>query len=197
MKKVVMIIGVVLAAIIVVATILFFSLIGSFKKEEPKIVTLEEPIKMAGVSIRTTQKSIFKDAVTLGKEYKSIKDKGIIQNKRTPWQFVAISKDFIGDESWEYLMGDVVTNFENIPLSLKTFEIPPKSYAVFTIRPKSRFAWGISIGRMKKYIYTEWIKNSDYELDNNVVGDFELHDERSEQKNPEIDLYVAVKKRNE
>ena len=46
---------------------------------------------------------------------------------------------------------------------------------------------------MKKYIYTEWIKDSGYELDNEVIGDFEFHDERSEQRNPEIELFVAVK----
>jgi predicted transcriptional regulator YdeE len=61
----------------------------------------------------------------------------------------------------------------------------------------NRFAWGISTGRIKKYIYTEWIKDSEYELDNKVIGDFELHDKRSEQQNPEIDLYVAVKKKKQ
>lgn len=190
-----MIIAIILATIIVVASILYFLFIGNFKKEVPKIVSLKEPIKMIGVSIRTTQKSIFKDAVTLGNEYKKIKDKGIIQNKKTPWQFVAISKDFKGDESWEYLMGDVVTSSETVPSELKSFDIPPITYAVFTIKPKSRFAWGISIGRMKKYIYTDWIVNSGYELDNKIIGDFELHDKKSEQKNPEIELYVAIKEK--
>lgn len=109
---------------------------------------------------------------------------------------MAISKDLIGDESWEYLMGDVVTDLDSIPNGLKSFEIQPNTlFAVFTIKPKSRFAWGISIGRMKKYIYTEWIKNSEYELNNEVIGDFKLHDQRSTQKNPEIDLYVAIKKK--
>lgn len=195
MKKTFMIIAIVVATIFIVALILYFLLIGSFKKDEPKIVKLKDPINMIGVSIRTTQKTIFKDAVTLGNEYKKVKEQGIVINKKTPWQFVAISKDFIGDESWEYLMGDVVTNLDSIPTDLKSFEIPPITYAVFTIKPKSRFAWGISIGRMKKYIYTEWIKNSGYELDNKVIGDFELHDERSEQPNPEIDLYVAIKEK--
>lgn len=92
-------------------------------------------------------------------------------------------------------MGDVVTNFDNIPDGLKSFEIQPDTYAVFTIKPKSRFAWGISKGRMKKYIYTEWIKNSRYELDNEVIGDFELHDEKSQQQNPKIDLYIAIKEK--
>ncbi len=195
MRETFMIIAIVVATIFIFALILYFLLIGSFKKEEPGIVKLKDPIKMIGVSIRTTQKTIFKDAVTLGTEYKKIKEQGIILNKKTPWQFVAISKDFIGEESWEYLMGDVVTNLDSVPMGLKSFEIPPITYAVFTIKPKSRFAWGISIGRMKKYIYTEWINNSGYELDNKVIGDFELHDERSEQPNPEIDLYVAIKEK--
>jgi predicted transcriptional regulator YdeE len=195
MKKIFMITLAIVATIFVVALILYYLLIGSFKKVEPKIITLQDPIKMIGVSIRTTQKTIFKDAVSLGKEYKKIKEQEIILNKKTPWQFVAISKDFEGEESWEYLMGDVVTNLDSIPMGLKSFEIPPMTYAVFTIKPKSRFAWGISIGRMKKYIYTEWINNSGYELDNKVIGDFELHDEKSEQPNPEIDLYVAIKEK--
>jgi AraC family transcriptional regulator len=195
MRKITMITAIVIAIIFIVALILYFLLIGYFKNDEHRIVALKDPIKMIGVSIRTTQKTIFKDAVTLGNEYKKVKEQGIILNKKTPWQFVAISKDFIGDESWEYLMGDVVTNLDSIPTNLKSFEIPQITYAVFTIKPKSRFAWGISIGRMKKYICTEWIKNSGYELDNKVIGDFELHDKRSEQQNPEIDLYVAIKEK--
>jgi predicted transcriptional regulator YdeE len=189
-----MIIKIVLATIIIVAIVsilLYFLLVGSFKKEEPRIVILSEPLKMVGVSIRTTQKTIFKDAVTLGNEYKKVT--GIIRNKKIPWQFVAISKDFIGDESWEYLMGDVVTNLDSIPTELQSFDIPPITYAVFTIKPKSKIAWGISIGRIKKYIYTEWIISSEYKLDNNLIGDFEFHDERSEQKKPEIEIFVAIK----
>ncbi len=192
-----MIIVTVIGIIFIVVLILYFLLIGSFKKDEPGIVSLKDPIKMIGVSIRTTQKTIFKDAVTLGNEYRKVKEQGIILNKKTPWQFVAISKDFIGDESWEYLMGDVVTDLDSIPAALTSFEIPPITYAVFTIKPKSRFAWAVSTGRIKKYIYTEWIKDSEYELDNKVIGDFELHDKRSEQQNPEIDLYVAVKKKKQ
>jgi len=47
----------------------------------------------------------------------------------------------------------------------------------------------------KKYIYSEWINNSGFELDNKVIGDFELHDESSEQPDPEIDLYVVVQEK--
>jgi predicted transcriptional regulator YdeE len=173
----------------------YFKLIGSFHQPIPRITTLERPLKVVGVSMRTTQKSISKDVIVLGKKYKKVKDSGVIKNQEIPWKFVAISKDFEGSDSWEHLMGDVVTSFNDQSEKLVSFEIPSKKYAIFTIKPKSKFAWGISIGRMKRYIYTDWIKNSDYELDSDILGDFELHDERSEMENPEIDLYISIKKK--
>jgi predicted transcriptional regulator YdeE len=48
------------------------------------------------------------------------------------------------------------------------------------------------MGRMKKYIYTEWLPNSGYEP-SDQVGDFEFHDDRSLGKKPEIQLFVALK----
>lgn len=195
LKRTIMIIAIVLASLLMVVGFLFYFLIGPVEKVEPQIVTLKEPIKMIGVSTRTSMKTIFKDATKLGQAYKSIKDQGLVKNKVEPWAFVAISKDFKGLDSWEYLMGDVVTNLDTIPSGLKSFEIPAITYAVFPIRPKSAIAWGITIGRMKKYIYTEWITKSNYELDNLIIGDFEYHDARSESKNPEIDLYVAIKEK--
>lgn len=183
----------VLAAIL----FLFDSVVGVIEKREPQIVSLSEPIKMIGVSTRTGMKTIFKDAARLGQEYKRIKDANVIRNKKEPWGFVAISKDFQGQESWEYLMGDVVTTFDLVPEGLQCFEIPPLTYAVFSIRPKSKFSWGIAIGLTKKYIFTEWLPNSKYEADNSILGDFEYHDERSLAKNPEIDLYIAIKEKQQ
>ena len=184
---------IVLCSIILVAGLLFYFLIGPLEKSEPKLVTLKEPIKMIGVSTRTGMKTIFKDAANLGQKYKQIKDQGLIPNKKVPWGFVAISKNFQGTESWDYLMGDVVNTLEHVPAGLECFEIPASTYAVFPIRPKSKFSWGITIGRTKKYIYTEWLPHSKYEADPCIVGDFEYHDERSLAKKPEIDLYVAIK----
>jgi predicted transcriptional regulator YdeE len=186
---------IVLCSIILVAGLLFYFLVGPFEKSEPKIVTLKEPIRMIGVSTRTGMKTIFKDAAKLGNKYKEIKDQGLIQNKKVPWGFVAISKNFQGTESWDYLMGDVVDTLDHAPAGLECFEIPASNYAVFPIRPKSKFSWGITIAQTKKYIYTEWLPNSKYEADPRILGDFEYHDERSLAKKPEIDLYVAIKQK--
>ena len=184
-------------AVLAAAILLFEALVGGIEKVEPGIVTLGEPIKMIGVSTRTGMKTIFKDAARLGQEYKQIKDANLIRNKKEPWGFVAVSKDFQGEESWEYLMGDVVDCLDFVPEGCKSFEIPAMTYAVFPIRPKSKFAWGLTIGLTKKYIYTEWLPNSKYEPDHSILGDFEYHDQRSLAKHPEIDLYVAVKEKTQ
>lgn len=186
---------IVICSIILAAGLLFFFLIGPFEKSEPEIVTLNEPIKMIGVSTRTGMKTIFKDASKLGQKYKQLKEQGLIENKKVPWGFVAISKNFQGTESWDYLMGDVVSTLDHVPAGLECFEIPASTYAVFPIRPKKKFSWGITIGLTKKYIYTEWLPHSKYEADPRILGDFEYHDERSLAKKPEIDLYVAIKEK--
>jgi predicted transcriptional regulator YdeE len=51
------------------------------------------------------------------------------------------------------------------------------------------------MGRTKRYIYTEWLPGSGYEP-SEIIGDFELHDHRSLGKKPEVNLYVAVKEKN-
>jgi AraC family transcriptional regulator len=188
-----MIAGIVIASLLVILGVLAYVLIGPFERPEQRFVTLQEPIKMIGISTRTTMKSVYNDVPKLGKEYLALKERNVIPNKKDPWAFVAVSKDFREDGSWEYLMGDVVTTLDSIPPGLLSFEIPVNTYAVFPIRPKSRYAWGIEIGRTKKYIFNEWLPNSGYEADPSVLGDFEYHDERSTSKQPEIDLYVSVR----
>jgi predicted transcriptional regulator YdeE len=165
------------------------------KREEPEIVTLTEPIKMIGVSLRTNQKNVYRDSQVLGQHYNKIKTARLIQNKKDPWGFVAISKNFEEDGSWEYLMGDVVIDLNFVPEGLKGFEIPAKTYAKFSLQPRSVLVWGIAMGLMKKYIYTEWLPNSKFEVDSTIVGDFEYHDERSVSKKPAIDLYISIKEK--
>jgi predicted transcriptional regulator YdeE len=167
----------------------------NFRKEEPQLVTLTEPLRMMGVSTRTSVKTIVRDAGNLGQRYRKVKQAGLIQNKREPWAFVAISKGFCEDGGWDYLMGDIVTDFDNVPSGLTCFEIPAKKYAKFGLHPSAVVFWGISLGMLKRYIYTEWLPNSGYIADNSILGDFEYHDQRSLSKKPEIDLYVSIREK--
>lgn len=162
----------------------------------PSIVNLPAPIKMIGISIQTGMKTIYSDAVTLGKRYEIIKNQKVIPNQSTPWGFVAISKDFTPDGKWVYLMGAVVTTLDQIPDGLIGYEIPSRTYACFKVRPRFSFLWGITLGLTKKFIFTEWLPSSDYEANPDPIGDFEYHDARSLSSHPEIDLMVAVRNRS-
>ncbi len=162
---------------------------------EPRMIVLDEPILMLGVQVETGMKSVFRDVSRLGKRWQTFKKAGIIPNKKEPWAFVAISKDHDQQSGrWNYLMGDVVTCLDAVPPGLVSYAIPVGTYAVFTLRPANRFAWGLTIGRAKRYIYADWLPRSGYKP-GSVVSDFELHDERSTLKRgASIDLYVTVMK---
>jgi predicted transcriptional regulator YdeE len=163
---------------------------------KPQIIDLKEPIKIIGLKVDTDVTRIYHDAQQLVEQFERYKKANEIPNKRQPWAFAAVSKDFDEEKkTFSYLIGDVVTSLEEIPQGLIPFEIPAIKYAVFPIRPKSEFAWGEAIASIKKYAYTEWLPNSKYELAK-IIDDVEYHDERSLRKeNPESDLYVAVKEK--
>jgi predicted transcriptional regulator YdeE len=160
---------------------------------EPRIVRLKEPILMLGMQTDTGMRSVYRDIPRLGKRWGAFKKTAVIPNRKDPWAFVAVSKDH--DQrtgTWRYLMGDVVTSIETVPPELVSFAIPAGTYAVFTLRPRNRFAWGMTIGMAKRHIYTEWLPASGFKP-GSLVSDFELHDERSTpRRGASIDLYVAV-----
>jgi predicted transcriptional regulator YdeE len=146
---------------------------------KPRIFDLEEPIKIIGLKVDTDVTRIYHDAQQLVEQFEKYKKANEIPNKRQPWAFAAVSKDFDEEKkTFSYLIGDVVTSLEEIPQGLIPFEIPAIKYAVFPIRPKSEFAWGEAIANTKKYAYTEWLPNSKYELAK-IIDDVEYHDERS------------------
>ena len=48
---------------------------------EPRIVELEKPITIIGMSVDTTLKSIYRDVPRLGKQFKELKDSAPIPNE--------------------------------------------------------------------------------------------------------------------
>jgi predicted transcriptional regulator YdeE len=162
----------------------------------PKIVVLSQPIKVAAMSVDTDTRRIYRDASRLGKRYRRFKQEHQIPHLKEPWAFAAVSRDY--DErsgAFAYSLGDVVTDFEGLAPELIPLEIPPAKYAIFAVRPKNRFGWGIAIGNTKRYAYGTWLPDSEYEQ-GGIIDDFEYHDERSTRaKAPEIDLYICIKDR--
>lgn len=169
--------------------------IGKNNSLEPEIVTLSEPIKAIGLSVKTDMKNVFKDVSKILKKYMSYKDKCGIPDQKEPWEYVSLSKNFNENQTWDYFTGHVVTSFDSVPEAFVPFEIPVGTYAVFPVRPRNRFMLGLSIARTKRYIYNNWILKSKYEF---AGYEFEHNDEKMFKENPHfIDLYVAVKEKNQ
>ena len=176
---------------------LYYLFIGNPDKCEPEIVKLNEPIKLIGIEVQTDDKSIYKDAGRITKRFNEINSRNPVPDLKQPWARLYVSKDYNAEaRTFKYIVGDVVTQIDSIPEGLNYYEVPASVYAVFTIKPKSRLVWGITMGRMKRYIFTEWLPVSGYEA-SGIIDDFELHDERSLGKSPQIDLYVALKETGE
>jgi len=176
---------------------LYYLFIGNPDKYEPEIVKLNEPIKLIGIEVQTDDKSIYKDAGRITKRFNEINSRNPVPDLKQPWARLYVSKDYNAEaRTFKYIVGDVVTQIDSIPEGLNYYEVPASVYAVFTIKPKSRLVWGITMGRMKRYIFTEWLPVSGYEA-SGIIDDFELHDERSLGKSPQIDLYVALKETGE
>jgi len=186
---------IIIVLVLVTAFVLYYILIGNIDKSEPEMVTFDKPIQFIGLMIHTSDKAIYKDVGKVAAEFNSLKEKNPIPHKKEPWATVAVSKDYDPKKgTFNYIYGDVVTVIDSIPEGLQSYEIPALTYAVFPIRPKSKIAWGITMGRMKKYIFTKWMPNSGY-FPSDSIGDFELHDDRSLGKNPQISLYVGLKEK--
>jgi len=163
---------------------------------QPRIVDLEQPIIIIGISVDTTLRRIYRDVAALGRRFEDMKESHPIPNKTHPWAFAAVSSGFDrASGAMAYMMGDVVKSTDEVPEGMVAFEIPAMRYAVFPVRPRARFAWGMAIASAKGYAYTMWMPGSGYEPAG-IIDDFELHDERStRRRDPEIDLYVAIKPR--
>jgi predicted transcriptional regulator YdeE/ubiquinone/menaquinone biosynthesis C-methylase UbiE len=161
---------------------------------KPKIISLKKPIPVIGISTKTTSKRAPNDIAQLSRRYMRENIADTISNKKAPGVFVALIKDYHpAKKTFTYTMGDAVTTLDQIPKGLIGFEVPALSYVVFTVRPNSPRDWPRAIMDMKKYIYECWFPNSHYEKAK-IINEFELYDERSKShKNPEIDIYVAIK----
>ena len=164
--------------------------------KQPKIVELDKPLRILGMSMDTDVKNIRRDVPALGKRFQQYKQGTEIPNRKRPWAFAAVSKDYDPQmRTFTYIIGDVVTGFEGAPAGLIAFEIPALKYARFPIRPKNRFGWALAIASVKQHAYNVWLPNSDYQAAG-TIDDFEYHDEKStRKKNPQIDLYIAVRDR--
>jgi predicted transcriptional regulator YdeE len=164
---------------------------------EPRIVTLEQPIWIAGLSMKTSLKRTTGELRRLSTRLEALIRKNPIPDLKEPPALTLVSKGFYkGLDKGTSIIGHVINSFHQIPGVYYVFEIPAITYALFTIRPPNRFSSGMALSRMRRYSYNDWLPSSEYEQAG-IIDDFEYHDERSSrEKNPEIDFYLAIRKKS-
>lgn len=81
-----------------------------------------------------------------------------------------------------------VVNFEVIPNGMETLEIPKGLYAVFNYKGDQS-----NVAAFFRTIYTEWLPNSDYQLDDHPQ--FEILGEKYKNNDPnsEEEIWIPVK----
>ncbi|HYH04660.1 MAG TPA: effector binding domain-containing protein [Bacillota bacterium] len=161
---------------------------------QPGIIERNEAVTAVGLMVRTTEKTVFKDLPKVYSQYMDINKSNRIPNMKQPWEYVSLSTNFEGNQTWDYYTGHVVTSSGSIAGELVEFQIPQGIYAVFPIRCKFKLFFGLKVGQMKRYIYTQWLPSSEYEF---AGFEYEYNNETMAQVRPyNIDLYVGIKKKN-
>ncbi|MDR2888296.1 MAG: GyrI-like domain-containing protein [Lachnospiraceae bacterium] len=103
--------------------------------------------------------------------------------------FFVMSSDYdVKTKSFRLFIGGLMDD-----PGLEAFTIPQGIYGKVTIKPKMGFMWGLSIGEAKRAFYTEWLPKSDYV---SLNMEYEYHTETSKGKNPQIDIFFAIKRRD-
>jgi AraC family transcriptional regulator len=112
-------------------------------------------------------------------------------NTDTVYGFQDYSKDFdIVNLSFNYIAAVEVSSLDNIPEGMTGKLIPASKYAVFT-----QFGPKRELSKVIRYIYTMWFSESDYELNDDVCGDFEYYDKQWDcnEHSCKVDIYIPIK----
>lgn len=177
------------------ALLLYYIFVAPKKIPKPKIVTIHDPFYVIGVVTKTSKKTFFEDDLILWKEYKRVKEKALVENKKEEHSFVAVRKQSQSDETWEYMIGDIVADHSYIPVGLKELVIPPATYAAFPIHITDEHSWAPAVAKVEKYVYEKWFpNNTEYELDTDAVArEIEYHDKRNAETTHTMKFYIAIR----
>lgn len=160
-----------------------------------KIVKTDHTAKIVALSTKTTDESFIEDDLMLWNDFKKIKDKNVIPDKKEVHSFVSIRMmPANGEKIWEYLIGRIVHDFANVPLGFKTLEIPHQTYAAVHLNVKNEESWGPTIQKLEKYMYEIWLPESNYQINTeSKVKSIVYHDKRAKDTTRTIIYYLAIK----
>jgi len=169
---------------------------------EPKIVTVAEEMTCVGLMAQTSDATLSRDLGALYKRYQALDRAGELPPRETPWRYVSMSANFsnLGPKaSWDYYTGHVVDGGPTASAvfssdsGLVRFVVPAGLYAVFPLRCRGKFLFGLKMGLLKRDVYARWLPASEYEFDG---LDFEFNDEAMWKVSPyDIDLYVRIRRK--
>lgn len=191
----------IIAAIIPSAMFLFLILYYTVWKGggyAPKIVKTKDNARFVALSTQTNDQCFIEDDLLLWKEFKRLKEKDLIADKKEDHSFVSIRMNpALGENNWEYMIGRIVSNFTNVPTGFKTVEIPPQCYVTVHLNVKNEESWGPSVLRLEKYVCEKWLPNTKYEINpDSKVRAIVYHDKRGPKTTRTIIYYLAVKEKN-
>ncbi len=116
------------------------------------------------------------------------------KNAHTMYGFEDYSEEFCSEPlSFYYMAGVEVGKDTPLPEGMDRKVVPKAKYAVFTVNGNNANG---EIGQAFQYIYSVWLPNSEYCIDENALFDFEYYDERWDCQfgAAQMDIYVPVRK---
>lgn len=190
-------IGVLLAAaipsVIFITVILYFTV---FNKDggPPKVVKTEHSLKVVGISTITTDASFREDDALLWTEFKRLREKNSMPKPLTYVLIKMMPKE--GETSWEYFVGVIEKNFDNVAPGFKTLEVAHQTYTVIKHTFKKEVAWLEKTIKIENNFYNKWLPSSEYEINtNSIIKSIEYHNLKVEANARTITFYAAVRKK--
>lgn len=145
------------------------------------IIDIEEKA-IYGLWKQANDKTISNDINTLSEDYY----RAISISKGGVLPYIVLSKNYDEvSQNFELFIGSILKNDK-----LESVILPAGKYAKISVKPKFGFIWGASIGEAKRYFYTRWLLNSQYQ---SLNMEYELHTLKSKSKHPTIDIIFAIK----
>ena len=155
---------------------------------EPEIIA-KDSFPVIGIELKTTTQD-GRNFAEIPQFWQQVMKKGQIAripDRKDPQSLLGICTDFESGGGFSYIIGAEVTTTENTPDDMVSRMIPAARYAVFTARGQLPD----SIQDVTRYIYNEWLPNSEFQRAN--LADFELYDERmDDDENAAVDIYVPI-----
>ena len=159
---------------------------------EPKIIITKE-IKLVGMRTKTSINN--SKTVGLWKQFMPRKEE--ISNIRNKWYYSVQRydadlkmKNFTPDTVFETAAAVEVKSFKDIPQNMESFVIQEGTYAVFMHKGATE-----TFHKTADFIFSVWLPNSKYELDNNRKH-FEIMKEKylgPDNPDSEEEVWVPIK----